>query len=85
MYITLVNKKYEGNLSSISGLKPEPGLTLFLTYLGETMNSNFLPFTDEVWIKIDRMIVNLKSLKRGFQDGRSWHEDWDYREYERHR
>jgi hypothetical protein len=31
------------------------------------------------------MIVNLKSLKRGFQDERNWHEDWDYREYERHR
>jgi hypothetical protein len=31
------------------------------------------------------MIVNLKSLKRGFQDERSWHEDWDCQEYERHR
>jgi hypothetical protein len=49
------------------------------------MNNHFLVFTDEVWIKIDRMIINLKSLKRGFQDERSWHEDWDYREYERHR
>jgi hypothetical protein len=39
------------------------------------MNGNFLPFTEEVWIKIDRVIVNLKSLKRGFQDGRNWHED----------
>ncbi len=49
------------------------------------MERNFLPLTDELWIKIDRMIVNLKSLKRGFQDERSSHEDWDCREYERHR
>jgi len=49
------------------------------------MKSNFFPLADEVWIKLDRMIVNLKNLKRGFQSERSWHEDWDYREYERHR
>jgi hypothetical protein len=49
------------------------------------MNGNFLSFIDEVWIKIDRMIVNLKSLKRGFQDEWNWHEDWDCREYERQR
>lgn len=62
-----------------------PGFALLLTYPGGTMNSNFFRLTDEAWIKIDRMIVNLKSLKRGFQDERSWHEDWDCREYERHR
>jgi len=50
------------------------------------MNGDFLPLTtDEVWIKIGRMIVNLKSLKRGFADERNWHEDWDCREYERQR
>jgi hypothetical protein len=48
------------------------------------MNSNLLLLANEIWIKLDRMIVDLKSLKRGFQDERNWHEDWDYREYERH-
>ena len=46
------------------------------------MNGNFLLLANEIWIKLDRMIVDLKSLKRGFQDERNWHEDWDHREYE---
>ncbi len=33
------------------------------------MNGYFSPLTGEVWIKIDRMIVNLKSLKRGQMKG----------------
>ena len=49
------------------------------------MNGNFLLLADEIWIKSERMIVDLKSLRRGFQDERNWHEDWDHREYERHR
>jgi hypothetical protein len=49
------------------------------------MDSKFLSLANEVWIKIDRMVVNLKSLKRGFQSEKNWHEDWDCQEYERHR
>jgi hypothetical protein len=53
--------------------------------MGETVNSSFLPLANGVWIKLDRMIVNIRSLERGFQDERSWHKDWNYREYERRR
>jgi hypothetical protein len=49
------------------------------------MNGNFLLLANEIWIKLDRMIVDLKSLKGGFQYERNWHEDWDHREHERHR
>jgi hypothetical protein len=49
------------------------------------MNENLLPFINEAWIKINWMIVDLKSLKRGFLDERHWHEDWDYQEYEKQR
>ena len=49
------------------------------------MNGNFLLLANEIWIKLDRMMVDLKSLKRGFQDERNGHEDWDHQEYERHR
>ncbi len=45
------------------------------------MNGNFLLLANEIWIKLYRMIVDLKSLKKGFQDERNWHEDWDHREY----
>jgi len=48
------------------------------------MNGNSLLLANEIWIKLDRMIVDLKRLKREFQDERNWHEDWDHREYERH-
>jgi len=49
------------------------------------MNGNFILYANEIWIKLNRMMVDLKSLKRGFQGERNWHEDWDHQEYERHR
>lgn len=49
------------------------------------MDGNFLLLANEIWIKLDRMMADLKSLKRGFHDERNWHEAWDHRKYERHR
>ena len=38
------------------------------------MNGNVLLLVNEMWIKLNGMIVDLKSLKRGFQDETNWHE-----------
>ncbi len=50
------------------------------------MDSKFLSLASEVWIKTDRMVVNLKSLERGSTDERCSHEGYGHmRKYKKHR